>query len=107
MYEAIGEARKSAALTISLTSPRRPSGICLLKLRLRHAALNHHRLNQLVRHVHRIGFVLSLRVRNVIHHALRVVCAESLDHLRADTARAASDQHNLASEIERVSHLTI
>ncbi len=72
--------------------------------RLRHIALNQQRLVEVLRHVRRIGFVLSLRIGNVIHDALCSMRAKSLDHLCADPPRAAGDQHNFARKIERVAH---
>ena len=72
---------------------------------LRHVALNHQWLIQFIRHIHRIGLVLPLRVGDVIDHALRALRAKSLYHFRADPARAAGDQHNFASEIQRIGHI--
>ena len=72
--------------------------------RLRHIALNHQRLVEVLRHVRRIGLVLSLRIGNVIHHALRAVFPERFDHFSADPPRAAGDQHHFARKIERVAH---
>ena len=73
-------------------------------LRLRHIALNQQRLVEVLRHVRRIGFVLSLRIGNVIHRPLRAVFPERFDHLSADPPRAAGDQHHFARKIERVDH---
>ena len=74
---------------------------------LRDVALDHQRLDQLISRIHRVGLILPLRVGDVIDHALRAVCAKSLYHFCANPARAAGDQHNFASEIERISHLPI
>ncbi len=73
--------------------------------RLRYVALNHQRLIQFIRHIHRIGLVLSLRIGNVIHHALPAVPLKRLDHLRADSARTARDQHDFAGEIQPIGHI--
>jgi hypothetical protein len=73
-------------------------------LRLRHVALDYQRFIQFLRYSESIGFVLSLRVGEVIHHALSAACAESLNPLRANPARAACDQRNVPGEIERIFH---
>ena len=65
------------------------------------------RVHLAVGRIHRIGLILPSRVGDVIDHALRAVCAKSLYHFCANPARAAGDQHNFASEIERISHLPI
>ena len=72
--------------------------------RLCHVALDHQRLLQLIRHIHRIRLILTFRVSHVIGHALRAVFPERFDHLRANPARAAGDQHDFASEIQRIRH---
>src|SRR5262249_31753113 len=69
-----------------------------------HVALNHERLGQLIGHLHRVRLILLLLVGDVIDDALRPVCAESLYHFRADSARAASDQHNFPGEIQWIAH---
>ena len=73
-------------------------------LRLRHVALDYQRFIQFLRYTESIGFVLSLRIGEVIHHALSAACAESLNHLCANTARAACNQRNFPGEIERILH---
>ena len=73
-------------------------------LRLRHVALDHQRFIQLLRYTESIGFVLSLRVGDIIDHALRAAGAESSNHLRANPARAACNQRNFPGEIERILH---
>ena len=73
-------------------------------LRLRHVAIDYQRFIQFLRYTESIGFVLSLRVGEVIHHALSAACAESFNHLRANTARTACNQRNFPGEIERILH---
>ena len=68
--------------------------------RLRYIALDHQRLLQFIRHIHRIRLILSFRVSHVIDHALRAVFAECFNHFRPNPARATSDEHDFASEIE-------
>src|SRR4029077_10934976 len=55
-------------------------------LRLRHVALDYQRFIQFLRYTESIGFVLSLRVGDIIHHALRAAGAETSNHLRANPA---------------------
>jgi hypothetical protein len=45
-----------------------------------------------------------LRVGDIIHHALGTASSERLDHLRANSARAARDEHNLSGEIQWIAH---
>ena len=73
-------------------------------MRLRHVALDYQRFIQFLRYTESIGFVLSLRVGDIIHHALRAAGAESFNHLRANSARAARNQRNFPGEIERILH---
>ena len=74
-------------------------------VRLRHVALDHQQISyQFLCYTESIGFVLSLRVGDIIHHALRAAGAESFNHLRANTARAACNQRNFPGEIERILH---
>ena len=72
--------------------------------RLRHVALDHQRLFQFLCYTQSIGFVLSLRVSDIIHHALCAAGAESLNHLRTNSPRAARNQRNFPGEIERIFH---
>ena len=69
-------------------------------LRLGHVAFDHERILQLLRYALGVGFVSSFRVGDVIHYARGAAFPESLDHFRADPARAARDEHNFAIEIE-------
>ena len=73
-------------------------------LRLSHVAINHQRILQFLRHTFRIGFVLALRVREIIDHAGRAVFAESFGHLGADAARAAGHEDNFTGKIQCVGH---
>ena len=75
--------------------------------RLCYIAINHQRILQFSGDICRVGFVLTLRVREIIDHAGRAAIVESFDHLRADAARAAGNQRNFASEIEGILHLVI
>ena len=69
-------------------------------LRLGHVAFDHEGILQFVCHVLGVGFVLSFRVGDVIHYARPATFPERLDHLRADSARAARHEHDFAIEIE-------
>ena len=73
-------------------------------LRLRHVALDHQRIIQFLRHILASDLFCPCGIGHVIDHALRAVFAEGLDHFRAETARAAGDEHDFAGEIERIGH---
>ena len=73
-------------------------------LRLCYVAFDHERFIQLLRHVQRVGLIFVLCIGDVVHHALRSTCAERFDHLRADSARAARDQHNFPGKIQWIAH---
>src|SRR5260370_24863186 len=72
---------------------------------LRYVAINHQRILQFLRNTFRIGFVLALRIGEIIDHAGRAAFAESLGHPGADAARAAGYEDNFAGKIERISHV--
>src|SRR4029079_2503074 len=72
--------------------------------RLRHVALDHQRLFEFLCYSQSIGFVLSLRVSDIIHDALCTPGSESLNHLRTNSPRAASNQGNFPGEIESIFH---
>ena len=67
---------------------------------LRHVALDEERVLQLFRDIFRTGFVLPLRVSDVIDNARRAAFAERRNQILADAARAAGDEHDFPGEIE-------
>ena len=69
-------------------------------LRMCDVTVDYERVDQCIRHFHRLGLVLALRVREIIHRALRSALPKSLDHFRANAARTTGDEHNFAGEIQ-------
>ena len=74
-------------------------------LRLGDIAIDYQRLLQFLRHRVGIGFVLALRISEIIHDAVCAALAESFDHFRADAAGTPGDQDNFVGKVERLLHL--
>ena len=72
--------------------------------RIGHVALDDQRILQFLGDGFGVRFVLAGGIGDVVHDALRAAFAERLDHLRAETARAAGHEHDFAGEIERIGH---
>ena len=64
-------------------------------------------LGQGLRDVFSIGFVLPLRIGDVVDHALRAAFSEGFDSFGADATGTPSDEHNFAGEIEWIRHAPI
>src|SRR6202035_3716115 len=70
-------------------------------------AFDDKRIGQGLRDVLSIGFVLPLRIGNVIDHAFRAALSKSLDRFGPDATGTAGDEHDFAGEIEWIRHLMI